>query len=163
MVDIALRDALGPVTLGAIASRQQFSLSYLEQMFRTLRSNGLVTSSRGPGGGYSIARPMGSITVGDIISAVGDAATNARQADAAGAPDMTRALCQDLDAIVLDFMEAVTLKSLVQEQLARGVQVQQAHSPTHGVLPKPLPPFNHPRAANWVFALGRDARPSATP
>lgn len=161
MVDIALRDALGPVALRAIASRQQISLSYLEQVFSTLRRHGLVSSTRGPGGGYSIAKPMETITMSDIIDAVATMPSKPGQTDATGAPDMTRALCQALDAVVLDFMQAVTLKSLVQEQLARGLQIESACSPTRGVLPRPLAPANHPRTANWVFALGPHAQPPA--
>ena len=49
MIDIALREKLGPVPLSDIAVRHQISLSYLEQMFSKLRQHGLVASTRGPG------------------------------------------------------------------------------------------------------------------
>ena len=52
MMDIALQGGVSPVTLGDISERQNISLSYLEQLFGKLRKNGLVTSTRGPGGGY---------------------------------------------------------------------------------------------------------------
>ena len=47
MIDVALREKLGPVPLSDIAARQQISLSYLEQMFSKLRQHGLVESTRG--------------------------------------------------------------------------------------------------------------------
>ena len=53
MIDLALREHSGPVALAAISSRQQISLSYLEQLFGKLRRHELVESTRGPGGGYS--------------------------------------------------------------------------------------------------------------
>ena len=51
MIDLALRQDNGPVTLAAISQRQQISLSYLEQLFGKLRRHELVESTRGPGGG----------------------------------------------------------------------------------------------------------------
>jgi Rrf2 family iron-sulfur cluster assembly transcriptional regulator len=70
MIDLALRCAEGPVTLAGIADRQKISLSYLEQLFGKLRRFELVTSVRGPGGGYALARETDAITVADIIAAV---------------------------------------------------------------------------------------------
>jgi predicted transcriptional regulator len=55
MIDLALRQNNGPVTLAAISQRQQISLSYLEQLFGKLRRHELVESTRGPGGGYTLA------------------------------------------------------------------------------------------------------------
>ena len=57
MIDLALRQANGPVTLAAISQRQQISLSYLEQLFGKLRRNQLVESTRGPGGGCRWTSP----------------------------------------------------------------------------------------------------------
>ncbi len=59
MVDLALRQNRGPVTLAAISERQHISLSYLEQLFGKLRRAALVSSVRGPGGGYNLAQPHG--------------------------------------------------------------------------------------------------------
>ena len=70
MIDLALRENTGPVALAAISARQQISLSYLEQLFGKLRRHELVESTRGPGGGYSLARKSAEITVADIIVAV---------------------------------------------------------------------------------------------
>ena len=62
MIDLALRQGSGPVTLAAISQRQQISLSYLEQLFGKLRRHELVESTRGPGGGYSLGRAAGVLT-----------------------------------------------------------------------------------------------------
>ena len=70
MVDLAMRQTRGPVTLAAISERQHISLSYLEQLFGKLRRAKLVSSVRGPGGGYNLAQPTQGISVADIITAV---------------------------------------------------------------------------------------------
>jgi len=71
MVDLN-KQQKGPVTLAAISERQFISLSYLEQLFRCLRENGLVRSVRGPGGGYLLAREARDISIAAIIRAVNE-------------------------------------------------------------------------------------------
>ena len=73
MIDLALRQDKGPVTLAGISQRQDISLSYLEQLFGKLRRHEIVESVRGPGGGYTLARKAQKITVADIIIAVDEA------------------------------------------------------------------------------------------
>ena len=70
MMDLALHDRVGPVTLAEISECQDISLSYLEQLFAKLRQRGLVEGVRGPGGGYRLSREAADITVADIICAV---------------------------------------------------------------------------------------------
>jgi Rrf2 family iron-sulfur cluster assembly transcriptional regulator len=72
MVELAARqeDGARPVNLGEIAASQQLSLCYLEQLFGGLRRAGLVTSARGPGGGYRLGRPACEVTVADVLAAV---------------------------------------------------------------------------------------------
>ena len=70
MIDVALREDRGPVALAAISERHQISLSYLEQLFSKLRQAGLVESTRGPGGGYSLGRNPEKISMADIMEAV---------------------------------------------------------------------------------------------
>lgn len=70
MMDIALHEKVGPVTLADISQCQGISLSYLEQLFSKLRKHGLVKGVRGPGGGYRLARDASEISVADIIDSV---------------------------------------------------------------------------------------------
>jgi Rrf2 family iron-sulfur cluster assembly transcriptional regulator len=70
MLDLALHQRRGPIALSEISQRQGISLSYLEQLFSRLRRNGLVTSTRGPGGGYSLSRVAQEIAIAEIILAV---------------------------------------------------------------------------------------------
>lgn len=158
MIDIALHEESGPVPLNDVASRQHISLSYLEQLFSKLRLQGLVTSMRGPGGGYSTARRTESITVADIICAVDGSSPTTKPPDAAAASDMTQDLWDAMSAKVLDMTQSVTLNSLVHHQLAMGVKIEQKPMSARGVFKKPVQQAIHPDVPNSVFALGRPAR-----
>lgn len=70
MLDLAIHADSGPITLADVASRQHISLSYLEQLFARLRRQSLVSSVRGPGGGYMLGRDAHEISVADVITAV---------------------------------------------------------------------------------------------
>ena len=155
MIDVALREKFGPVPLSDIAARQQISLSYLEQMFSKLRATGLVVSTRGPGGGYALGQRTDAITVADIISAVEDAPQKANPAEMEPANDMAQDLWDAMNAKVLDFMKSVTLRSLVLEQLAKGVKVEQKPAPNRGVFKMPPVQTTRSNAPNSVFALGQ--------
>jgi hypothetical protein len=60
------------VALSELATRHGISLSYLEQVFAKLRQHGLVESTRGPGGGYTLGFRGDAISVADIVTAIGD-------------------------------------------------------------------------------------------
>lgn len=72
MTDLAKQTDEKAVSLADIASRQEISLSYLEQLFARLRRGGLVKSVRGPGGGYRLAKPAHETSVADIVLAVNE-------------------------------------------------------------------------------------------
>ncbi len=120
MMDLALQHGNGPVTLAGISERQKISLSYLEQLFGKLRRRELVDSVRGPGGGYLIARPLEEITVAQIIQAV-DEPMDATQCGGMQncrdeKPCMTHELWSNLNQHIQDYLQTVTLASLVHIQ-----------------------------------------------
>lgn len=155
MIDIALREEFGPVPLADIAARQQVSLSYLEQLFSRLRLQGLVTSIRGPGGGYKVGRRTNDITVADILTAVEDESSMDKQPNASHAQDTAQSLWAAMDLNVLNFTKAVTLKSLILDQLTQGVKIEHKPTTNRGVFKKPAHPTALPNVPNSVFALGR--------
>jgi Rrf2 family iron-sulfur cluster assembly transcriptional regulator len=125
MIDLALRQDKGPVTLAGISQRQEISLSYLEQLFGKLRRHEIVESVRGPGGGYSLARLPEEVTVADIIIAV-DEPLDATQCGGKenchghsqenGSRCMTHDLWATLNTKMVDYLDSVTLKDLVDQQ-----------------------------------------------
>ena len=125
LIDLALRQAgqdSGPVALATISARQQVSLSYLEQLFSRLRRDGIVESTRGPGGGYTLKRSTEHITVADVVHSVEEPA-DAAQLEADG---VSRDLWQRLNAKLSEHMATITLQSLVDEALASGLTGPQA-------------------------------------
>ena len=152
MIDLALREPAGPVSLATIGVRQRVSMSYLEQLFSQLRSQGLVVSARGPGGGYTLGRAAEAISVADIVAAV-ESRPAAAEATA-GAGSLVHELGLRLEATMREHMGRITLRSLVQEQLARGLVVEARparRTSTSWPAPKPV----RTNAPNSVFAFGR--------
>ena len=96
MIDLALRQTTTPVPLQDLAQRHRISMSYLEQMFAKLRQHGLVESTRGPGGGYTLARTAHSISVADIIGAIEDGADPRSEAGQRETSASAQAMTQDL-------------------------------------------------------------------
>src|SRR5215207_4986302 len=122
MIDLALRQNTGPVTLAAISQRQQISLSYLEQLFGKLRRHELVESTRGPGGGYTLGRKASEITVDEPIDATQCAGKENCTGD--GGRCMTHELWASLNQRMVEFLDSVTLQKLVDDQLAKGMQIE---------------------------------------
>lgn len=159
MIDLALRQSNTPVPLQDLALRHRISMSYLEQMFAKLRQHGLVESTRGPGGGYTLARTAEAITVADIIGAIEDGSDvrpkEAARETSASAQEMTQDLWDALQSTVVAYLKTVTLQSLAQEQKAKGFQVEERKPTQKGVFQKPRPPVARPGTPNSVFALAQ--------
>lgn len=154
MIDVALRERSGPVSLSDIAARHQISLSYLEQMFSKLRLHGLVESTRGPGGGYTLGHRADNVTVADIIGAV-EADLDLPRPVEAVAQDITQDLWDSLNSKMEDYMQSISLRSLVLQQRAKGVQVEPQKTTNRGVFKKPKSEALKPSVPNSVFALGQ--------
>jgi Rrf2 family iron-sulfur cluster assembly transcriptional regulator len=123
MIDLALHHGNGPVTLAEISGRQRISLSYLEQLFGKLRRHRLVESVRGPGGGYHLARDLGEVSVADIILAVDEPIDATQCGGKENCQDDQKCLTHDLWAAlnerIFDYLGAVSLRQLVENQKAK--------------------------------------------
>ena len=131
MVDLALRDGDGPVTLAEISSRQKISLSYLEQLFGKLRRRELVESVRGPGGGYHLAKATGQISIAEIILAVDEPIDATQCGGKENCRDEQKCLTHDLWATlnerIFDYLESVSLRQLVDQHRAKESGVSTVH------------------------------------
>jgi Rrf2 family iron-sulfur cluster assembly transcriptional regulator len=133
MIDLALNNSTGPVTLADISERQKISLSYLEQLFGKLRRRALVTSVRGPGGGYNLANPTDQVSVADIIVAVDEPIDATQCGGKENCKDdkkcITHDLWTDLNKHIFEYLRAVKLSDLVAKQLKKSseVAVMQIH------------------------------------
>ncbi len=130
MLDLSIHSSKGPVNLSDISRRQDISLSYLEQLFARLRKRKLVSSVRGPGGGYRLGRIDNTIHVAEIIDAVNESLDTTKckgKADCQqGETCLTHHLWQDLSDQIHTFLSNITLADLVskreREMIARGQQ-----------------------------------------
>ena len=120
MIDIALNQDKGPTTLALISERQGISLSYLEQLFAKLKKSDLVSSARGPGGGYKLSRAAMDISVSLIIRAV-DESVDARKCGGksnchGGEECLSHELRTDLSAMIDQFLNKITLQDLMDRK-----------------------------------------------
>jgi Rrf2 family iron-sulfur cluster assembly transcriptional regulator len=119
MLDLALHGGNGPLTLSEISENQGISLSYLEQLFASLRAKGLVRGVRGPGGGYYLGRETDEISIADIICAVDEwvefTRCKGKQNCRNGQRCLTHSLWDDLSQQIFIFLSDITLYDLVEK------------------------------------------------
>lgn len=129
MLDLALHGLDRPVSLADISGRQDISLSYLEQLFAKLRRNDLVSSVRGPGGGYRLSRSSDEIFVAQIIDAVNetvDATGCGGTADCQqGEVCLTHHLWCDLSDQIHGFLSNISLSNLVERREVQSISARQ--------------------------------------
>jgi len=129
MLDLAVHEKDGPISLADISERQGISLSYLEQLFAKLRRNELVKSVRGPGGGYQLSRGASEIFVAQIIDSVDE---NVDATKCGGAADcqqgetcLTHELWADLSEQIHQFLSSIDLASIIAKREVQEIAARQ--------------------------------------
>ena len=129
MLDIAVHQEKGPISLADISERQGISLSYLEQLFSKLRRNELVSSVRGPGGGYKLSRDAGDIFVAQIVDSVDETVDATKCAGRAncqhGETCLTHELWADLSEQIHQFLSSIDLATIIANRTVREVADRQ--------------------------------------
>lgn len=129
MLDVTIHAVSGPVSLADISERQGISLSYLEQLFSRLRKKGLVTSVRGPGGGYRLGRCSAKIAVADVICAVNESVDATKCAGKGNCQDgeqcLTHSLWEGLSQRIEEFLQNISLSELVAKHDVKTVSKRQ--------------------------------------
>lgn len=123
MADLAEHQGEGLIPLAEIAQRQGISEKYLESIVTTLSKAGFIVGQRGKGGGYRLARPVETYTVGSILHVVEGTLTSVAcldDGDASTCPlrDQCRTLpmWEELDEVINEFLESKTLRDLVEQR-----------------------------------------------
>lgn len=141
MLDLALNCHQGPISLADISRRQEISLSYLEQLFSKLRQSKLVSSVRGPGGGYRLSKDAADINVAEIIDAVNESidATHCSGKGncKGGSVCLTHRLWDGLSRQIHHFLSEISLESLMSQQ-----DIQLLVMPDSTVLDSTVPASN---------------------
>lgn len=124
LVDLARCDGKCPVTLAAIAERQEIPLAYLEQIFARLKRANIVHSVRGPGGGYKLARPASGTSIAEIISASDEPMRMTRCSNHGKTGcmvDKTQCLTHDLwdglEQHIHDYLEGISLADVCERRV----------------------------------------------
>lgn len=129
MLDLALHAQSGPVSLAEISTRQEISLSYLEQLFSRLRKHDLVASTRGPGGGYRVSRGLNEVAISEIIMAVNESVDATQCAGKENCHSHGRCLTHDLweglSEQIEEFLSGVSLQDLIDKQSVKSVAKRQ--------------------------------------
>ena len=132
MMDLAIHDKQGPVTLADISQCQGISLSYLEQLFAKLRRGGLVEGVRGPGGGYRLALAPDRISVARIITAVDEKVDTTLCAGKENCQEGERCLTHELwftlSRQIFEFLDSITLAEFLDRPSVREVVERQLES-----------------------------------
>ena len=124
LADIAAQQGDRLTSLSEISERQDISLPYLEQLFVKLRRGGLVSSVRGPGGGYRLALPASEIRVSMVLEAVDETVSALHTGGGVSggtsgskAQSMTNRLWEGLSAHVYVFLHQTRLSDVMQNEL----------------------------------------------
>ena len=129
MLDLAVHQKAGPISLADISRRQGISLSYLEQLFAKLRKHNLVNSVRGPGGGYQLERDPGRIFVAEIVDSVDenvDATKCSGRADCQhGETCLSHQLWADLSSEIHHFLAGINLASIIAKRNVKQIAARQ--------------------------------------
>ena len=129
MLDLAVHQAEGPITLADISRRQGISLTYLEQLFAKLRRRNLVNSVRGPGGGYTLQREPSEIFVAEIVDSVDenvDATRCSGRADCQhGEMCLSHQLWSELSDEIHHFLAGINLASIIEKREVKRIAARQ--------------------------------------
>lgn len=129
MLDLAVHQDEGPISLADISERQGISLSYLEQLFAKLRRNGLVKSVRGPGGGYQLSRSPETIYVAQIVDSVDENVDATRCQGRAncqnGETCLSHELWADLSEQIHQFLSEIDLATVIRKREVQQIANRQ--------------------------------------
>lgn len=144
MVDLAMHAGDGPVARQEIAARQAISADYVAQLFLLLQDADLVEGVKGPGGGYRLIRDPDQVCVREIVEAVEGPIALVHCVDPYEEPacnrvDLcpTRLLWQELSGVMREFLDAVTLQSVVDDARRLSHRISANGEVTTGTAPSP--------------------------
>ena len=127
LLDLTLYGTQKPVKVADLAKRQGISQAYLERLTLLLKNNGLLKSTKGPGGGYRLSRSPDSISIADVILAVESpidvtqckGKSNCRH----GTKCLTHHLWSELNNEIFNFLSQLSLKQLASRSQTLGLEI----------------------------------------
>ena len=121
MLELAMRYPKGPTLVKEVARTQEISAKYLDRIFASLKTGGLVKSVRGAKGGYVLASPPSQIKIGQIIQALEGSISPVECVDdpkfcSRANLCVTRDLWRKMKELMDSILNSTTLEGLVEEQ-----------------------------------------------
>lgn len=156
MVEVACHEDAGPLSLREVSVRHGISLSCLEPIFSVLRKHGLVQSTRGPGGGYSLARNPASIKVAEIFGALGETVYATPADPKAHLPSylLLNEVCSLMNIQAIEYLSSVSLASLIPTNTGDLRSPKSDQTPAKGIRRRADGAVRNKNIPNSVFALG---------
>jgi len=111
-----------PVSIKSIATQEEISAEFLEQIFFRLRRAGVISSVRGPGGGFYFSKPLAEITLLDILEASGEGlgispcACGKKDDCDKGDSCAAGAIWKEMDLHLREFVEGKTLEDMLRDE-----------------------------------------------
>ena len=109
-----------PVSINHLSEQENISSVFLEQIFFKLRKAGIVSSIRGPGGGFCFAQPLEELTVKQILEAAGEdldltfCDKNNDKCERLG-ECMSHYLWLEVNELVKDYFSSITIASILKK------------------------------------------------
>ena len=129
LTELSFLQSSGPVSLGDISVNQNIEITYLEQIFRKLRLAGIVKSIRGRNGGYLYAKDPANISIKEVMHAVDEVidATRCNGTSAChnGKKCSTHDLWHELNVLVDDYLDKITINNLVETNKSPNIRVRE--------------------------------------
>ena len=129
LTELSFLQSSGPISLGDISVNQNIEITYLEQIFRKLRLAGIVKSIRGRNGGYLYAKDPADISIKEVMHAVDEVldATKCNGTSAChnGKKCSTHDLWHELNVLVDDYLDKITINNLVETNKSPNIRVRE--------------------------------------
>lgn len=126
VLKLAEQEGNKPISISSIASEEQISPEFLEQIFYKMKKSGIIKSTRGPGGGFSLTKELEDISLADILEAVGEPVTLSPCSTVGTKKDCPRIgdcsaydIWQDVSAHLNEYFSSLTLKEIVDKNLIK--------------------------------------------
>ena len=129
LTELSFLQSSGPVSLSDISLNQNIEITYLEQIFRKLRIAGIVKRIRGRNGGYLYAKDPANISIKEVMHAVDEVidATKCNGTSAChnGKKCSTHDLWHELNVLVDDYLDKITINNLVETNKSPNIRVRE--------------------------------------
>ncbi len=126
VLKLAEQDNRKPLSISTIAAEEDISPEFLEQIFYKMKKSGIIKSTRGPGGGFSLQKKIEDISLADILEAVGEpvmlspCSTEGAKKDCPRTGDCDAyGIWQEVTNHLNDYFSSLTLKDMLEHKLVK--------------------------------------------